>query len=380
LYLAASEEDAAVVDLEEAYAYDPTLIGPELTSAYEQQRKRAAGDLPRWKELSQKLAAFLSDLGEHAAVREVLTQWIESDGQDVDALSWMIRLELQAEDWQGVLTTGQRLVYLLEGELQTEMALRVAQAAANIYAPEEARGALELVRLQQKGDRRIRDALMPIYEGMGANAKLAELLVEQAMELEGAEAAALFKRAGRLLLEAGETTQAGEVFERAIALDPEDEELVLEMVRTKIASSELEDAERLIDQTLGAIKDPRSPLIAKLKQQLANIEGLRGNLEGQLAMLKDAYASDRNNGDILCDLAELAERMDQANLAIKVLRAIILFEGPCRISHVQAYLRQGRIWMKQGDDRKALQWVQRAKQEAPDDPEVLEFMAQFGQE
>jgi hypothetical protein len=72
--------------------------------------------------------------------------------------------------------------------------------------------------------------------------------------------------------------------------------------------------------------------------------------------------------------------MDQDNLAIKVLRAIILFEGPCRINHVQAYLRQGRIWLKQGDERKALQWAQRAKQEAPDDPEVKAFLRNLGHE
>ncbi|MCU0662961.1 MAG: tetratricopeptide repeat protein [Myxococcota bacterium] len=380
LYLKGGDEDLAVGDLEEAYAYDPTLIGPELTTAYEQQRDRSEGNLARWKELTAKLVRFLSDRGEHGAVRAILAQWIKADAQDIEALSWLTRLDVESENWHGVLATGQRLVSLLEGAAQTEMALEVAQAAEKVGDPEQAKESLELVRRQQPGDKRIRERLMPIYEAAGASANLAELLVEQASEGSGPEAAAVFKRAGQLLLDAGKTARAGEVFERAIALDPEDENLVLEMVRTKVASGELNDAERLIDKTLAAIKDPRSTLVAKLKQQLANIEGLRGNMEGQLAMLKDAYASDRNNADILCDLADLSERMDQDNLAIKVLRAIILFEGPCRINHVQAYLRQGRIWLKQGDERKALQWAQRAKQEAPGDPEVKAFLRNLGHE
>ena len=96
-------------------------------------------------------------------------------------------------------------------------------------------------------------------------------------------------------------------------------------------------------------------------------------------MIKDAYASDRKNGEIIADLADVAEHLEQWNVAIKTLRNVILYDGECRISHAEASLRQGRICHIQGDDRKARQWAQRALQEGAEQADVDSLLSQIGE-
>jgi len=66
-------------------------------------------------------------------------------------------------------------------------------------------------------------------------------------------------------------------------------------------------------------------------------------------------------------------------LAAKTLRTITLIESDCPIGRAEAFLRQGRIAKRQGDDKNARMWARRAKREAPDDPEIDAFLAAVGE-
>ena len=85
----------------------------------------------------------------------------------------------------------------------------------------------------------------------------------------------------------------------------------------------------------------------------------------------------KKNGTVAAALADLAEDIEQWDLATKTLRTISLIDTECPISRADAFLRQGRIAYRQGDPKNAMMWARRAKREDPDSEEVAQFMAEL---
>ena len=78
-------------------------------------------------------------------------------------------------------------------------------------------------------------------------------------------------------------------------------------------------------------------------------------------------------------MADLAERLEKWDLAVKALRTIALMEGDSPMSRGQAFLRQGRIALRKGDRKRAVLWARKARQEDPDLAEIEAFMAELGE-
>jgi tetratricopeptide (TPR) repeat protein len=116
----------------------------------------------------------------------------------------------------------------------------------------------------------------------------------------------------------------------------------------------------------------RSPELATLQLRKARLAEARGDRETQLAMLEKAFANDKQNGFIAAALADLAEEMENWDLATKVLRQIALLETECPISRAMSFVRQGRISLILGDAKRAVFWARRAQKE---DPELAEANA-----
>lgn len=370
----------AIGDLEQAYELDPEKVAQQLERALVDVRDLAVrnADDDAQREATFNLVTFLLSRGRREDAREALAAWTIVDRRDEEALKMLSNLDLEDSRWEGVIETCKQLVMISEGEDQIEAALRVAQGYQALGELSSSRQTLEYVRSKQPGDPRLRELLQQVYIESKDYEELANLILEEAQEdMEAPRKIELYKRAGQLMQLAENAIGAADAFSKALDLDPGDVELTLELVATRIESGDLPAADELLDRSLAAQKENRSPLIAVLQQHKARIEAARGNREAQIEWLKEAFASDRKNTDIMADLADLAEEMEDWDLAIKALRSIILLDGECRISNGQAYLRQGRIWHRRGDSRKAMQWAQRALLEEGETDEVRAFMEEL---
>jgi Tfp pilus assembly protein PilF len=116
-----------------------------------------------------------------------------------------------------------------------------------------------------------------------------------------------------------------------------------------------------------------------LYHRKAAVAATRGDHDGQLAMLQQAFTSDKNNGHVAAELAELAEALEQWDLAVRVLRTITLLDGDCPITRGDAFFRQARISYRRGDRQRAVLWARKAKHESPDAPEIDAFLAELGE-
>jgi tetratricopeptide (TPR) repeat protein len=122
----------------------------------------------------------------------------------------------------------------------------------------------------------------------------------------------------------------------------------------------------------------RSPELCVLQYHKAKVAHAMGDKPEELQLLKEAYHSDRNNGDVAIELADLAEEMEDYDLAIRVLRSIALMEA-APITRAVAYLRQGFIADKRGDRQKAVLWGRKALMEDPNCQDATDFLQRIGE-
>ena len=99
----------------------------------------------------------------------------------------------------------------------------------------------------------------------------------------------------------------------------------------------------------------------------------------QLELLLDAHQTNKKNGLVAADLANLAQDLGELDLAAKTLRTITLIDSSCPISRAEAFLRQGQIAKAQGDAKSAKMWARRAKREDPEWAAVDQFLGELGE-
>ena len=111
---------------------------------------------------------------------------------------------------------------------------------------------------------------------------------------------------------------------------------------------------------------------------MARVAAVYGDVRRQLEWLVAALDTDRNNGEVAADLAELALGIGDLDTALKALRAITLLKGPCRMTRAVAFLRQAQIAHRQGEAQKALVFARRARAEDAHLLEATDFLRQIG--
>jgi tetratricopeptide (TPR) repeat protein len=173
-------------------------------------------------------------------------------------------------------------------------------------------------------------------------------------------------------------TSAAEALKQALALKPSDQAVNLLLVEAYTAAKQQDNADAILDAAIDAMKGRRSPELCVLQYRKAAVAASAGNQEQQLHWLKEAHNTDRNNGDVAVELAALAEKLEDYDLAIRVLRSIALMEA-APMSRAVAYLRQGYIAERRGDRQKAVLWGRKALMEDPNCSEATEFLKQIGE-
>ena len=160
-------------------------------------------------------------------------------------------------------------------------------------------------------------------------------------------------------------------------MSPGDIEASISLADAHFALGAMEQAAAILDGAVESLSSQRGHEAAVLFQRQARVAGSQGDTTKQLELLQQAFAADKQNGEVAAELADLAEVLEEWDTAVRVLRTITLLEGDCPISRPQAFLRQAQIALHRGDRQRAVLWARKAKHEGPDDPDVDQFLAQL---
>jgi tetratricopeptide (TPR) repeat protein len=375
------DEGSALEDLEAAFAIDPQTAALPLEGALQRQRSRAQedGNTDTERAITMRLVEVNVAQGQREEARTVLQGWTDRARRDTEALHQLLGLAETDEAWDMVAAVCDRLVALESGDAQVDAALSLSKAHQALGQPQEARAGLEHAQRKQPENKQIRQELRSIYEQSGADAELAQLLLQDAGETEDAEEKLdMLRQAGQLLIATGDGETAIGVLQQILELAPGDPYSTAVLADAHLQQGNLDEAEQLLDTAIGATKSKRSPELSQFQHRKARIAEARGDTAGHLESLQAAFSTDKKNGVVAAELADLAERLENYELAVKTLRSIAMMDGGCPITRGMAFLRQGRIAAMQGDTKRATLWARRARQEEPENPEVTAFLEEIG--
>jgi tetratricopeptide (TPR) repeat protein len=381
LSLTLGSAEQAVADLEEAYSMGTDGGAGDLIAGLDAKRMIAAhqGDLETERDATHRLSAILAEAGDVQRSRDVLAEWVERAPSDRDALRRLRDLDTASERWPEVARHNARLVHVEEGAEQVQAALALADASRRVGQPQYAREGLELVHAAQPADASVHKALRDLYEEIGAHRELAIILLSEAEHTaDGDQKFELLRKSGELLVAVGDPEGALAPLAQAASLRPEDHELIIALSDAYMGSSRLQEAVELLQEAINGFKKRRSPALAAMQLRMARIAGLSGDAETQKEWLNVALESDKNNGDIAAELAELSIQLGDDDTALKALRVVTLQKVPGTMSKALAFLRQAQIAHRQGDQQKAVLWARRAKLEDDSLTEAVEFLHQIG--
>lgn len=382
LLRAVGRDADAVADFEEAYRISGLEVADHLVAGLEQLMASAVGEDPTTERASTlRLVTVLLEKGDLIRAREVLSQWLYKMPNDLEALYQLLGLDEAEENWEGVANTCERLIELEEGEQQVDAVLKLNDAWTRLEQPERARAGLERVYSDQPHVVEVRDRLWDLYEELGANQELATMLVAEALATEDeAEKFQQLRRAGNLYLNSGPdgVEHAIAPLEEAVRINPDDHETVVLLVDAYIATERYAQAGKHLEQAIAARGSRRSRQLAELQHRMARLAGIADDRALQLQWLNVAFDSDRRNGEVVSDLAELAMELGELDLALSALRVITVSKVESPLSRARAFLMQAQIAHQRGETRRALMWAHRAHEEDPDLVEASEFLEILG--
>jgi hypothetical protein len=140
----------------------------------------------------------------------------------------------------------------------------------------------------------------------------------------------------------------------------------------------VEKASELLDEAIAASKSQRSPELSVLQHRKSRVAKSKGDNEGELSWLKQALLSDRSSGWIAVQLADSAEEYEDWDMAIWALRTIAMMKEESPLPRAEVFLRQGKIALVRGDERRAKLFARQAEQEDSESEAVKAFLSQFG--
>ena len=379
---AAGNETGALADLEDAFGIDPAGVAADFEAAIRRAIDTAAsrGDADAERTYTLRCVDIILTHGEREAAVTMLASWTNRHPDDLEALRGLRELDTADGRWEAVAQTCERLVELEEGGAQIDAAMGLSHAYQELGEPERARAGLEHVRNLQPESPQVRAELRKIYEQLDDQQFYARLLLDDAgAETDPETKADLLRRAGAIFASEGDSAAAIPPLREAFAIDPTAPAAIVPLADAYLLAGWFEEALTLLDEAIGAGKGRRTPEMCVYYHRKAQVAEATGDRDDQLALLLEAHNCNKKNGLVAADLANVAEELGDLDLAAKTLRTITLIDTDCPITRGEAFLRQGRIAHRQGDDKSAKMWARRAKREEPDSADIDQFLADLGE-
>lgn len=372
----------AVADLEQAQELSEEDLEVTLIRGLEAHRQAmsAQGEGDEERRVTLRLVEILRGRGDREQARELLEYWIGRAPGDLEALHQLRSLEEESENWESVARISSRIVELEEGEAQVAAVLRLADAWARIEQPGQAQAALEAVNQAQPDSSEVRERLWSLYEEIGATEKLASLLVADAIKIEDAEERFnLLRRAGDLYLKSEESRHmAIDPLEEALRLKPGDHDTLILLADACIASQQFEKAQAILEAAIAEVGNRRGPKPAELQSRMAALAEAADDKHSQMHWLNVALDSNKRDGQVAADLAELCMELGEHEVALKALRVLTVSRRESSMSLARAFFYQAKIAHSKGESRQAQMWARRALSEDPELTEAEDFLKEIG--
>jgi tetratricopeptide (TPR) repeat protein len=328
-----------------------------------------------------RLHELFDAMDRRAEARGLLAEWIEANPGDVESLRMLRDMDIEDRNWEGVARTCAGLASVERDEAQIEAVLMVARAHTELGRPQDALPGLEKAHEENPDSGEIRGALRDLYEAAGVHDQLARILIEDATSADSTdEQVEMLRKAGEMLVASGQIGEAIPIFQDILELKPGDAFTTGALADAYIAAKQLGEADRILDASIEELSGRRSPELGAILYRKARVAEAAEDIEGQLRWLQEAFKMDRHSGRVAAELADLAELVEDWDLALQALRAIALIKTDCPVTLLQSLVRQGRISLKLGDTKRAVFFARKAKKEDPMDPEVIAFLADLGEE
>jgi tetratricopeptide (TPR) repeat protein len=378
------EYEAAVGDREGAYRAGGEGLLPSLRETLQRWRAHAAerGDAVAERRAALRVYELASRSGDEAAARAVLADWCYRHPEDAESLRLLVQSDQAAERWDAVVESAFRLIEVETGAAQIAAAQLLVQACERLGQPAPAIAGLEAALRAQPEDRWLFETLMTLYDRSGEGRKQAALLLWAGERNSDPELQyQALRQAGEIFLRERDLDNATAAFQRAIALKPADRELSMLVAEALLEGGKHAEAEEILEGHMKrAAKDLTSVELSGLQYRMAKLAEARGDQGGRLDWLRKAFDTNRKNAPVAIELADLAESVNDTDLAVKALRAVTLLPpSSAKLTPAMAFLRQARIAQRSGDRPRAVIFAKRALQEDPRLSDAVDFLRELGE-
>jgi tetratricopeptide (TPR) repeat protein len=378
----AGMHDEGVTSLDSAYSEGGAVVLEHLMRGLERARVAAQqrGNGKRERELTLRLVKLLHQQGDGLRPIELLIGWVQRVPQDIEALRALLELLTVAQRWNDVIKVADALIGNDDPQVLVRIAERLVAAAKALGQPLAARAGLEKALARDAKQLRIVQLLIDLYQEVGDKRVLADLMVRYMSPNDPPEKRfEQLRRVGQLLLDAGDVEAALKPLTQAFEIKPDDVPTVLFIADAHIGARRFQQAQDLLERSMNAYKQRRSPELGQLRHRMAKLSQAAGDAQARLEWLNSAIEADMNNGDVASELAIVSQNMGQLDIALKALRAITMLKGDCPMSRAEAFYRQAVIVAQKGEPRRAVLWAKKAKAEDASFPGVDKLLAELGE-
>ena len=380
----AGEFALAVQDREEALREGGEGLRLPLIDALDRWKTHAAerGDAQSERLATLRLVELLKQSGEAESARSTLADWCNRHPEDAESLRTLAAEDRAAGRWENVVENAFRLIEVETDHAQLTAAELLLEACNRLGQPGPAMAGLEAALQQQPESRWLYDSLTKLYDEAGERRKQAALLLWSAERSGDPDRRyESLRRAGEIFLQERDLPNATAALQKAIELRPAERELSLLLADVCIAGGRLAEAEEILEGHMKQMaKDLSSAELSELQHRMAQLAHARGDQAGRLEWLRRAFDTNRKNGTVAVELADLAEEMNELDLAVKALRAVTLLpNASATLTPARAFLRQAHISLRSGDRPRAVIFAKRALQEDPRLSDAGEFLREIGE-
>ncbi|HEY5955409.1 MAG TPA: tetratricopeptide repeat protein, partial [Polyangiaceae bacterium] len=231
-------------------------------------------------QLGLREVSLLEQLGDLDLARQVLAQLEVHFPSHLAVLGAKARLAATSGDLAGAVDAYVGLAEVLEGDELIPLVIELSHACHQLGTPERARAALERAISFEPNHGELRAHLVEIYRAIGARRELAGLMLFDARQVED-----VVERQSRLLEAAellsgddGDPALAEAILEEARQVGPENLDVVLLLARARAQSGRVDDAVAMLNDVVAAQRGRRSKAVARIYQELSQIQLNEGML------------------------------------------------------------------------------------------------------
>jgi tetratricopeptide (TPR) repeat protein len=300
---------------------------------------------------------------------------LERDDAHKDALLSLARLHEQGGDKAESAKMLERVLAGASGEEAVATAIRLADMFSEVGDDEGVGRALEQGLKADQGHEELRDRLRSYYEKRGAWTEYAEMLTWDADHSEDdKEKVVLLRKAAHVhQVKRKDPSFAADLLVRASELAPDDRDLLLLLCDAYSASGRAKQSVEVLEKIVESYGGRRSKDLATIHHRLAKAHLADGDKVKGLEELEVAFKIDPGSVPVLRELgvlslelaeaaAETKDREAYLDRAQKTFRALLLqrLDDSSPITKAEVFYYLGATSHKQGDDKKALQMLERA--------------------